>query len=685
MGRQKPVGMILTLIGVVLLTGAWPAPAVCAVEQNSIDINTVKRTALNRSDAYDRVENKLELARAKYTQSVKKLRLKEENQRSFRWSPLLKFKLPEKPDLTDEFDYHYTPLALQSEIDQLEHERKDTVYSVYEAVELHFVEAYRLQEMIAFNEELLDSSNRTLGKNRARFAVGQAGESDITAMEQKVSRLEKTIASDMRSLTAVMDKLYHQTGLKLADYTLEAPYVDANMDREMLDLLIEYTLDNSDTYYKAQSAASNALLALNTNYDLMKNQYGYANMSLIDTYVNQVKNGEKVDTKAFKAAYNTLLTAVDKPWTGSFKIWFVRIPRVWTKGAVDGIRYVEDEPLALYESAIEYQNARAEEASVEKEIIQQVKDTFENYVSARNACISTEESIDKKREELKKDAALNAAGQMTWEEYQEVLEEYESLQTDYLQAQADYSGILYSFNRLTCGRVEHFFSGGGINLASGEGGVSYVVTDEEDGVYYYIRTLASGTAFELGLEIPEDYDAVPITDFELWIGQGADQVQVGGRIPVEERLRHLQLDIQSVDRVFVRLYDGSEFIDDCDIKPSEYTGRLNIVTDYRIEKNESTKVASYTAETTDTGLLLITITKNPGEGIAGYNIKNEDGAYLLGGNVVPVKETFRYLSAAASDLEDLTIIFYDADGTLLYEARFRTSDNTIRKKEEYDG
>ncbi len=680
--RRKKAAAFVVLTMVILTAGVQPPRTVLAAGENTIDVSVVKRTALSQSAAYEQVENKLELAQAKYVQSVRKLRLKEENQRSFRWSPLLNFKLPEKPNLADEFEYNYTPLSLQSEIDRLEHERKDTVYAVYETVELNFVEAYRLQEEIAFYEERREAAERTLAKNRARLAVGQAKEADITAMEQKVSRLENTIASDSRRLSAVTEKLCQQTGLDLSAYTLRSPYVDADMDRELLEHLIEYTLNNSDTYYKTQCAAGNALLALNTNYDLMAKQYGSANMSLISTYVNQVKNGDKVNTRAFKQDYNKLLTAVDDPWRGNFKILFIKIPKVWIKGAIDGVRYVEDEPFALYESAIEYRNARTEEEAAGKEIEQQVKDSYENYVSARNACIDTLENIDKKKEELEKAAALNAIGQMTFEEYQEVQEEYENLQSDYLQAQADYSGILYSFNRLTCGRVENFFTEGAANPEAGEGGVSYVVAEEDDGIYYYIRTLASGTAFELGLHVPEDYDAVSVTDFELRIKEGTEQVQVGERIPVDGKLKHLQLDIASVDRVFIRLYNGSEFVDDCDIEPSEYSGRLDVVTGYRIEKNEDEKVGTYTVETTGTGLALIAITPEPGEGIAWYSIMDADGGFLLDGSRVPIKEPFRYLSALAGNLEEVTIRFYDADGATLYDARFVTADNTVRKRSE---
>ena len=124
-------------------------------------------------------------------------------------------------------------------------------------------------------------------------------------------------------------------------------------------------------------AAANALLELNTNYDLMKSQYG-SKMNLIDSYINQARRGEKLDSAAFRKKYDGLLEAVDEPWQGSFRILFIRIPKEWFKGEVDGIRYVEDEPYVLYESALNYYDLYSEELSTRKELTSQVKESYES-------------------------------------------------------------------------------------------------------------------------------------------------------------------------------------------------------------------------------------------------------------------------------------------------------------------
>ena len=126
-------------------------------------------------------------------------------------------------------------------------------------------------------------------------------------------------------------------------------------------------------------ATSNGLLQLNTNYQLMKNQYG-SKMRVIDSFINQAKRGEKLDAAAFKLKYGELLTDVDNPWTGKKRILFIRIPKEWFKGAIDGIRYVEDEPYTLYESAVEYQGLYADEQAMKKELTNSVKDYYANCI-----------------------------------------------------------------------------------------------------------------------------------------------------------------------------------------------------------------------------------------------------------------------------------------------------------------
>ena len=673
--KKRILAIVLSFSMVLAIPTSRIPGGTAEAATKQINLNTARSAALAISDDYTRIQNKLTLAKVQYTQSVKKLKLKEKNQRSFRWSPLLSFKLPESPDLSDEYSYNYEPLELQSEIAQLQHQLNDSVYSIYESVDLQFVEAYRLQEKISYNEELLESYQKNLKRNQARLLIGTATQTDVDSIKTKISTLESTIASDERTLEATQDKLSIATGLDLTGYTYLSPLVDGDMERSDLEEIIEATLENSDTYYQAQQTTANALLALNTNYSLMEKQYGSSKMSMIDTYINQAKNGQRIDSAAFKLRYNELLNAVDEPWTGSFKILFIKIPKEYLKGSIDGVRYVEDEPYALYESAVEYQNALTEENATKNEITQSVKDSFENYISAKNACESGYESIQAKARELKKDSYLNASGKMTYEEYQTVQEEYEELQLDYLQAQADYAGILYSFDRLTCGKISEYLSGEYVTLSTTSGGTSYVVEDDGDGIYYYIDSLVSDNMFELGLSATEDLET-DIDAFELWI----DGIQVGERTSIDSTIRHLTLDTQEAEKVVIRLYAGDDFVEDCEIDPTVYTGKLT-VTNYHVEqKADSEAVAYYSVTTMESGFTRITITAKDGESIAYYQIRTADGKVLVNDSKIAVGESFQYLPAAGNSLEDLTVNLYDSSENLLYEGSFHTDDQMIYKK-----
>ena len=672
---KKPIYASLAAVLALcqILTAVPCIPAYAA--DKTLTVEAARKMALADNDTYTGFQNKLTLAKVQYDQSVKSLRLKEKNQRTFRWSPLLSFHFPEKPDLADEYSYTYKPLEMQSKIDKLEHQLNDCVYGIYEKVELEFIKVYVLQERISFNEDRVKTYETTTAKNRVRLLLGQANKSDIDAMEKKVKTLNNTLASDKRKYESEKEKLSDLVGVDVSlSYQFASPFADADLPRDQLDQLISTTLDQDDSFYQTKVDTANGLLALNINYNLMKNHYG-SKMNLIDSFVTQARNGKKLDSAAFKLRYNELLNKVDEPWQGKKKILFIRFPKEWLKGAIDGVRYVEDEPYALYEAAIEYQSLLKEEESAKKELTSTVKDYYENYVSARNTSRSLEDDEKSKKAELKKASLSNMMGKMTYEEYGAVQEEYEDLQMDKLDAQAAYSEILYSLNRLTCGAISSYIRSSSTSLSQASGGQSYVVEDEGDGVYYYIHSLVSGNLFEFGLSVPDDFEP-EITDYELWV----DSVQIGDRTPADQSIRHLALDIQNVNRAFVRLYNGDTFVDDCDFDAQTYSGKLSVKS-YRVETREGKTVASYETDTTASGLFRLKIKPQAGEAIEYFNIKTEDGNYLLSDAKIPVSQKFQYLAMAKSSLDSLIISFYDKDQKLLYEGTFNTSDLIIQKKE----
>lgn len=673
--KKKILSIWLAFI-IFVLSCDWNGVTVQAATQ-TFTLTQAKSMALGESSEYAALENKMALTKVQYDQAIKKLKLKEKNQRTFRWSPLLSFKLPEQPALTDEFEYAYKPIELQSEIDKLNHEKADCVYSVYEKTELEFIKVYVLQEKIAFNEERVENYQTTLEKNKQRLAIGQANQTDVDAIQKKLDTIESTLASDKRNFEAEKEKLSQMVGIDLSvSYRFSSPFADASLDRGMMQDIIDYTLEYDDSYYKAQTNTENARITLDTNYRLMKEQYG-SDMDMIDSFIQQARNGKKLDSAAFKLRYNDFLEKVDQPWRGSFRILFIRIPKEWIKGAIDGVRYVEDEPYALYEAAIEYQNLKKEQETLKQDLTAKVKDYYENYVSTRNASETLKKNIQDKKKELQKAKLKNTMGEMTYEEYAQVQEEYDNLQTDYLDAQAAYSQTLYSFDRLTCGLISSYISGTSTVLSTAEGGQSYVVENEGEGVYYYIHSLVSDNMFEFGISVSENSD-VEITDYELWI----DGVQIGERTPKDKTIRHLTLDIKEESGSFVRLYNGEDFIDDCEFDPSEYSGKLIVVKGYTVAKDEDTLVGNYKTQTDSMGMFLLTIEPEADELAVSYNIKDKNGNYLISEDKISVKDTFKYLAMAESSLSDLTICFYGKDGDLLYEAEFDTTDQTIHKLTE---
>lgn len=663
-------------LAVCLVSLSIPMPKTQAAQKN-LSIKMAKSMGLTNSMTYQQLQNKLELTKIQYDQSIKAIKLKEKNQSTFRWSPLLNFQFPQKPNLSEAFEYSYKPLELQSKLDTLEHQISDTVYQVYYDISSLFTKIYVLQERINYNEKRLTEYNKTLDKNRTRLTLGMANESDITAMESKISAIESTLVSDKSNFEAQKKKLGNLIGIDVtAGYEFDNPFVDGEISRDILDDLINYTLEHDHTYYQAKTATSNALIALNTNYNLMKGQYG-SDITMLDSYINQIKRGDKVDTAAFKLKYNEFLKKVDEPWTGSYRILFISFPKEWFKGSIDGVRYVEDEPYALYECALEYQDAVKEQESTKTEISNSVTDTFENYVSSRKAVESVEKQIQDKREELIKAKSLNMMGKMTYEEYDAVQSEFEELQLELIQTKADYSEILYGFDRLTCGKLSDIL-GISTNFTStgGSGANSYAVANEGEGVYYYIHQLVSDNVFDFGLTVTEDAD-VELTHFELWV----NGIQIGARTALGDTIRHLTLNLKQTERVFVRIYNNNSFVDDCDIDPTIYSAKLNLTKDYTIVSNKGNLVGTYDISVDDRGIATINFIPEMDELFAFYTIQTESGEYLINDEKQSIKQDFTYLGLASGGLEKLVITFYDEDENLMYKARFQTSDKTLRKIE----
>ncbi|MBQ7678488.1 MAG: TolC family protein [Butyrivibrio sp.] len=671
-------------------TGGIQASAASMAEQQrramrgrTLTLSAARALALEESSAYYGVEQQIASKKAKLKSAKKSIRLKEKNMATFRWSPLISFKLPTKPDEETAFEFTFKPVEIQSEIDIATHKLTDTKLAVYEKVNILYVQIVVLQRTIAFSKQRLEALNDGIARNEARVVSGEGTQADVDSLKKKKASTENKIAADERNLAASLRRLSTMVGTDISTaYRFEMPFVEAQIKRDQLPALIEYTLDNDQGYYEACMSETTAKTALSTNYNLMKKHYGN-DINIISSYITQSLNGEKVNARAFYADYKTFLTKIDSYWEGFIWIplsWFLWLPfpKLWFKGSLDGSRYIEQDPNVAYQAALDYSSALNDKIDSGNAVREEVTGTFETYVSVRNAYLKAIADLDQAEKDLQADTLRNRIGELSFEELSSEQDDYEELQNSLFEAMQTYTDTLYEFDRLTCGGVSILLEGTDQSLQTAAAGVSYVEDEYADGASYFIRQIIQSQEFVLSINIPEDFE-VEVTDYELW----CDNTQIGARTKITDSIRHLALVKDDLKETKLRFYNGTTFVDDVIIDPSADTGPLPIISDMRIVKKESNELGRYEVTRGEvTGLITVKLTVTEDPKIAYYQVQTEDGAFLTGEEPLKLDKSFTHLGLVENGLSEVKIIFMDEGKSPLYEGRFDTVNHKLLKKEE---
>ena len=442
--------------------------------------------------------------------------------------------------------------------------------------------------------------------------------------------------------------------------------------------LVQYTLDNDQSFYETKMDEQVALLNLNTNYNFMRNHYG-GKMSRVDPYINAIKRGDSVDSAAFKNDFGKLIDDVDSPWNGKKRILFIKIPKVWFKGSVDGSRYIENEPYVVYENAMDYASAMKDRKQAQKDIEKQVRGDFETIVSTRNSYLTLEKELKEEDENLTKLLAMNTIGECTFEEYETARKEYEELQMSKVTSLQTYTDLLNAYDRLTCGAVSKYFSTNQLSMDTASSASSYIVSQEDDtsAATYYITPIIEDSMFRFEIHVNEDFET-DVTHYEMYV----DGTKIGDKTEISKSLKHLALSLDQVSDARVKLYAGDRYVGESSFDPDSYSGELVIPGKFIVEKVSKTRdIATYTTKVTAADLANITFDFDKAEGICYYRIKNADGQYLSGENFIEVKDSFKYLSIVLEGLGDLKMECYNEGKDLLFEASFNTTKKTVYTKD----
>lgn len=672
--KIKKCIVTVLLTSLIACTVVTQENMVVQAADKTLSLQQAQKVAIAKSSKRVKILNKIELQEIKYSAAVKSIQMKKKNMSTFRWTPLLSFKFPEQPTLADEYEWQYKPLQITSTISSLQHQLLDDQLETKESVSNLYVQIYINQEKIAFLEENLEQAQTTLTRNQARLAVGEATQSDIDKLQQSIDRLTTDISLQKRSFETNKSKLSKLINRDVTTgYTFQNPLQQADIPRNILDNLIQYTLDNDQSYYEAKMDTRLAYTGMNMMESMMRSQYGNK-MNNIMPFINQIKAGDSVDSGAFKNAYKQMLDNVDAPWNGTKKILFIRIKKEWFKGAVDGSRYVEDDPYALYTGALEYMDALKEQNSLQDELTNSVKSGFETLKTAQIAYNDAQKSCDILEQEVEKNTRLNLLGKVSYEELSDLQEEYRNQESETLDLLAEYTQLLYSYDRLTCGGITAYLEGTDVDMKAAQGGNSFIAKELEGKAYYYINYRVEDNIFVMGVSIPDNY-SLDITDYALYV----NDMQIGDVTPIDEELEHLALDLDQVDKAQIFLYDGQELVDVREIDSSVNQAELPINGGYELEHKESVQTVAtyiYTLQKT-TNTVSMKITPKDSEQIAYYRLTDTDGNAVNGDELIPIDEEFTYLSLLVGDLSGLNIIFYDSQEQELYQGMFNTGSSSI--------
>ncbi|MCR5654473.1 MAG: hypothetical protein K6G07_02395 [Lachnospiraceae bacterium] len=704
-GRRVGTRLLALFLSVTVLLPALFLSSdreINSASKRKLTLSAAKSVAVANSDKILSLEMQIEAKTAARTSAIRSLKEKERNMSTFRWSPLLNFSFPTDPNEAEAFEFAYKPIQLQYNIDTLNHKIDDAKLAEYEKVSNIYIDIITSQAEISFLKSRITNMEIAVLKNTARVAEGTATQAQVDLQNQKLESMKSALSSEQTKLLRAQQKLGKEIGFSVTSgYIFEEAYIGMDIDENTVESLQAYALGKDQTVYEAKQAMDLAQIALSTNYELMKSQYGN-NIGMISGYIQQAMDGQKIDKRAFKKDYDAFLKKIDEPWQGKKRILFFKFPKEWWKGDIDGIRYVEDDPYVLYSSALEYEGAITDYNNAVQELYDAISDGYDSYIEARKAYISAQTDLATQKENLINAEAQNALGQMSLEEYETIRSEYESSRSALKASLQTYSSLLNSFDKTTCGAASAYFVEESLSTQTGAAGLGTPPDDgsgvDDDlnrlnaviakGATYSIRSIVDSQEFLLFIDIPSDFE-YPVTDFELW----ADGRQIGERTPVGDSLRHLRLTLESVDTVFVRLYNGTEFFDDCSIDPTASYGPLLIRTGYEEEdKSALPVIGTFTVEddtNTDMIKLRFTFDQNAvkkeyqlGTDVAFYNLSAERNLYLFSNDLVAQEDPFNYMSFIKGDLDKLTIRLFDEQGSYIGGAKFNSNTNSLYVDED---
>ena len=661
------------------------------IPQKNLSLSNCKNMAYATSEKLDALNDKLTAKTAAYENCVKAVEVKKEYVKHFHWKFLFSFDLPR--DLTFEEIQQTTmdPMTALQEAKQVKEEMVALKMDLDQSVSDLYIEIYKARQSNEIDDERLYLANEKVAKIKAMVATGEKNEEDVKEAEQVVKDIESRILSTTRTHDANAKKLGKLIGLldeygnlsdpTLAGYKFAAPYrsdIIGKVDRKDLPWMQRYTLDHDSGIFESRGAKSLAYLNVTTVYSAIAGNVQWHDLMIIKPYYDAVIQGRTINKRDLKNANKEFLRAIDRYWDGYYKIGFwpllFKFEKTMFKGKSDGTWYMQDSPDALFETILENYTANKENKNTESDKEMAVEDAFNVFIGLRNSLLTTQEQKATQYDKWQESKVEYRIGELGVNEYNAVLKAYEDLELQELDSLTTFSENVNSLNRITCGALDQLLGGGDL---SNEFGEQLVVANDIPGASYYIVPKYDQLMFDLGVSVPEDFK-YNISDFELW----CDNTQIGTRTAVGSTIRHLMETTANVETVIIRLYDGQNFLADCQIDPGLLQGPL-LIPEYNENEKIDNQVGTYELTTPEEGITCtIKLVPNTIENMGFFVLYDKNGKAIGGDTKRKVDEGIQYLAELKESLADVTIKCYDKDEQYLYDATFDIANSAVIKKVE---
>lgn len=647
-----------------------------AAGEKRLGLEQAQNLSVAADKEYRRIYHRITMKEIRYESALKAAQLKKKSNNTYQWSPLLKFELPKQATMSEEFQWQYQPIQLQSEINSLKHKLTDCQYETEKETAFLYLQAYVCQEKTELLQEQLKLIEKEIKRTQAKAVSGTGTQSEAEDVKLLAEEINSQLALQMRTLQTTLETLSEQINLDITQgYVLQNSIGEFTVSREDLDKIIEYTLENDQTYYETKLAESAAYLSLTTLEGLLQKEYA-SEMETLQIYINQAKNGEEVNEEALKTAFTTFLETIDAPWKGEQEVLSVEVTKEWFQGT-SGSFYLEDEPYALCNAILEYEEALRQKETQEKELTRQIKNGYEALITARNQYETSKKAMEILEQEIIRVEELYRLGKASYQEVSAQQEQLRQSKMKCLDDLEDYGKELEETNCLTCGAVEKMtYHREDMILPIDE----LVETTYLEGATYSIDYRVEDRVFVFAIQIPEKF-SVDITDYELYV----NGTKIGEKTAKTNYIKHLSLDFAQVERAEVYLYQGEQLYTVCEINPYITRDVLKIAGGYQIKKDTVTtedtreKVATFTSKT-DKEKKLTTVSIKPTEEAIEYYTLSLGDSYLYSEEPIPIEKDYQYISLLVKELRNVTINFYNEEKELLYQGEFDTLHRCIYKK-----